>query len=94
MAKNVTKKFTRDVMLDDVLGGPAVLQDIIIGHSRWSVTHRLTFVEDQRIWQTVYSVGATESQDESPWEYQDEVECTEVHAVEQKQIVYVPVEIS
>jgi hypothetical protein len=30
-----------------------------------------------------YSVGATEMQDESPWENEEEVECTEVELVEQ-----------
>jgi len=32
---------------------------------------------------THYSVGATESQWERPWEYEgEEIECTEVHQIE------------
>ena len=37
-----------------------------------------TDVDDNDYFDARYSVGATESQNESPWEYQEEVECIEV----------------
>ena len=40
----------------------------------------------------MYSEGATELQDERPWEYQDEVECIEVELKEVKVKKWVPVD--
>lgn len=55
------------------------VEDKIIEHSRWSVRHTRIFIYDGRFYKTHYSVGATESQDESPYEYDDEeIECPEV----------------
>jgi hypothetical protein len=56
--------------------------DEITDHSRWSVGHRIVFQYDDKVYEAYYGVGATESQDESPWEYEDEIECTEVEEVE------------
>lgn len=50
----------------------------IIDTTRWSIVYDLVFEFEGKDYRTSYSVGATESQDERPWEYQDEVECTEV----------------
>ena len=41
---------------------------------------------------TTYSEGATEYQDERPWEYEDEVKCTEVELKEVKVKKWIPVE--
>ena len=38
------------------------------------------------------SVGATEMQPERPWEYDDEVECTEVDLREVKVKKWIPIE--
>lgn len=63
--------------------GVIVLEDRIVGSSRWSIQYCLVFQwVDGKVYQTEYSVGATESQEESPWEYENEVTCTEVHQVE------------
>lgn len=56
-----------------------VVQDTIIDNSRWSIIHEIVFKwTDRKYYKTTYSVGATESQDERPWEYETEVECVEV----------------
>jgi hypothetical protein len=65
------------------------IQNTIVDHRRWSVTHEIIFERDGHLYRAYYSVGATEYQDESPWEYEDEVECTEVK--ETKVIGYEPV---
>ena len=41
---------------------------------------------------TTYSEGATECQDERPWEYDDEIKCTEVELKEVKVKKWIPVE--
>ena len=63
----------------------------IVETSRWSIHYLLVFEFEGKYFRTRYSVGATESQDESPWEYDDEVYCVEV--VEQEVTVtrWVPV---
>lgn len=62
----------------------SALLDEITGTSRWSTHHRIVFAYQGRFYQTHYSRGATEIQDESPWEYDDEVECVEVELKEVK----------
>ncbi|OAJ75188.1 hypothetical protein AYJ08_05865 [Brevibacillus sp. SKDU10] len=60
-----------------------VISDQIVDQSRWSVYHDIIFKWiDGKYYSTGYSVGATECQDERPWEYESEVECVEVHQVE------------
>jgi len=56
--------------------------DEITNHSRWSVGHKIIFQYEDKVYQAYYGVGATESQYESPWEYEDEIKCTEVEEVE------------
>ena len=41
---------------------------------------------------TTYSEGSTECQDERPWEYKDEIKCTEVELKEVKVKKWIPVE--
>lgn len=68
-----------------------VMQNEIIDNSRWSIFHELVFedVQTGKFYRIGYSVGATEMQDEGPFEYEgDMVECKEVHPVEKTIIVY------
>lgn len=67
------------------------LEDTVMGNSRWSVRHKLTVRIKDKFYQTTYSVGATEQQDEQPWEYDSEVNFTEVEQVEKIVKVWVPV---
>jgi len=60
----------------------SAIKDTITGTSRWSIHHEIIFSHDGKFWRTSYSEGATESQDERPWEYETEIECTEVKIVE------------
>jgi hypothetical protein len=59
-----------------------VVKDSICSHSRWSVIHNIIFEYKSHYYTAIYSVGATEYQDETPWEHDDTVDCTEVHQVE------------
>ncbi len=66
--------------------GGSIILDEIVDNSRWSIAHRLVvkFPGDPEdvAWETSYSHGATEMQDESPWEYENEVTFDRVRLVE------------
>ncbi len=60
--------------------------------SRWSSRHVLVFSYDGKFYETTYSRGLTEMQDERPFEYEpEEIECQEVVPVEVTKIEYRPV---
>lgn len=74
---------------DDVEGMTLVGEPEIIDTSRWSVIYRAIFFHDGKYYETNYSCGATEMQDESPYEYEpDEIECSEVVQVTKTITVY------
>lgn len=85
-------KFKASDLLNDEVIYDAVY-DEIIDHTRWSVVHAVVFKYEGKYWQTKYSVGATESQDERLWEGQDEVACREVELKEVLVKQWVPVEV-
>jgi hypothetical protein len=92
--KPVTRTFTKEELVEkrglpyvnyageDLEDKQRIYLDEITNHNRWSVGHRIVFQYNDKVYEAYYSVGATESQDESPWEYEDEIECTEVEEVE------------
>ena len=64
--------------IDDV----EVIEEKIVDTSRWSIIYELIVRIGNKFYKTYYSVGATECQDESPWEHESEVVFNEVHQVE------------
>ncbi|MNH75641.1 hypothetical protein D3C73_278910 [compost metagenome] len=68
----------------------SAMVDEITDTSRWSIHHKIVFEHDGKFYQAHYSEGATEMQDESPWEYEDEVDCVEVELREVKIMKWVP----
>lgn len=77
-------KLKRDYMYEELNLPDDAILDEITDTSRWSIHHRIIFTYQGKFWETYYSEGATEMQDESPWEYEDEVECYEVELKEVK----------
>lgn len=69
-----------------------LIEDDIIDTTRWSIVHEIIFEDKGKFYRTTYSVGATEMQWEKPWEYEEEVECTEVELKEVKVKKWIPVE--
>ena len=68
-----------------------ILENEIQDSSRWSIYYNLIFkvLETGKIYETNYSVGATEYREESPFEYEgDEIEVTEVEPYEVTYIQY------
>lgn len=79
------KKFSKKYLTEELNLPLSALEDDIIDTSRWSINHEIIFEDNGKYWKTWYSVGATEEQEERPWDYEDEVKCTEV----EKKIVQV-----
>lgn len=66
-----------------------VVEDVLYDTSRWSTHHRLTIKRksDGKFFQSTYRRGATEMQDERPFEYSEPV-FKEVFRVEKITISY------
>lgn len=86
------KIFSKDYLMDELDLPYTAISDKIIDTSRWSVLHKIVFEDNGKFYSTTYSVGATEMQDERPWEYQTKVECTEVELKEVIVKKWIPVE--
>jgi len=88
MARGGHVKFKKEFLLE-VLDSGEVILDSIVDHERWSITHRLVFEHEGKLYETTYDVGATESQDHGPFDYRgDVIECSEVEAYERTVIEY------
>jgi hypothetical protein len=87
----MTNRIFSAKFLRDELGLPYdgdVVLDKITSTGRWEIHHRLIFKYEDKLWQTTYSVGATEYQDVRPWEHDKNVICHEVEPYEKTIIGY------
>jgi hypothetical protein len=85
------KKFPKRV-LQDLLGEDIeefegqnieIVSDKIVDNTRWSIVSHLLFKHGDKFYFTSYSRGATENQDERPFEYANaEIECPEMEQYE------------
>lgn len=81
-------KFKREWLMD-TNGDENDVVNTINGSTRWSIDYDRVFKFEQKFYSAPYSVGATESQDEAPYEFDDDmVECGEVFPHEEIKIVY------
>jgi hypothetical protein len=80
----ITRTFDRKFLRDELDLPYNAIEDAVTDNSRWSIQHEIIFEYEGKFYSASYSVGATEMQDESPWEYEDEVKCYEV---EKKQVM-------
>lgn len=82
-------KFSKEFLIDS-LDGDDTVDDVITGTSRWSIHHRRIFRHEGKLYETLYRVGATEIQDEGPYEnLSGDIECPEVVAQEKTVTVYI-----
>lgn len=86
------KTFPKKQIYDEGEFLPELIEDKITGTSRWSIQHSVVFKLEERFWRTQYQVGATEYQDEQPFEYVDDVPCQEVAPIDKTITVWVPVD--
>jgi hypothetical protein len=85
------KKDLKDLAYDDASEEYTNIENGIIDNGRWTIYHRQVFFHHPtgKHYVTTYGVGATESQDEHPYEYEDDmVECNEVRPMEKLITVY------
>jgi hypothetical protein len=72
-------------------GDYRVIEKSITDTGRWSIRYSQVFEYDGNFYLTRFSVGATECQDEVPYEDQgDEITVTQVYPVKKTVIAYVP----
>lgn len=83
-------KLHKDYLIDELGLPDSAVKDTITSTSRWSEHHEIIFAHDGKFYMTHYSQGLTEYQDESPWKYVEEVNCTEIELVEQLVKVWKP----
>lgn len=82
MSIKLSKQIMRGILYGegDDDGAPIgeIVEDKVVDTTRWSELHDIIFCYQGKHYEAGYSCGATEMQDESPWEYEEEVECYEV----------------
>ncbi|URZ16890.1 hypothetical protein [Clostridium felsineum] len=81
MGKCKTRLIPKEDLLD-IFWDDDYISDEVTGTSRWSIFHEMIFAYDGKTYAVQYSVGATELQDEHPFD--DEGELVEV--VEMKEV--------
>lgn len=91
-----TKLFDREILKclasGDEPEGYKIMENLLEDHSRWGLQYCMVFKYEDKYYRTHYSRGATEYQDESPYEYEAKVvPCTLVEPKEVVRIEYVPV---
>jgi hypothetical protein len=80
----MNKTFPKEQLKEILDSGKDVIETKLTESTRWSLVYRMIFSFEGKFYETTYRVGATESQDERPFEYAlDQIECTEVHQVEE-----------
>jgi len=88
-------KFPKQLLCDlayDETDEAKLIESELVDVSRWSIHYRMVFKIDNKFYSADYRKGATESQDESPFEYDpEEIECEEVFPQARTIIVYEPI---
>ncbi len=88
-------KFPRQDMQEMAYGDSDYLipiEEDTIDSSRWSIQHKVIFKDKNtgKTYVSFYSVGATEMQDESPYEWDGkEIECDEVKQEKVEALIWV-----
>lgn len=88
----MTKNFHKDYLKNELELPWSAIKNTITGTSRWSVHHEIIFEDKGKFYKTHYSEGATECQDERPWEYDENVECVEVELKKVERVEWVEVQ--
>ena len=79
----LSKDEARDVIWDDHEDWREI-ESNVIDNNRWSIVHKGVFkhTPTNKYYSVNWRTGATEMQDERPFEYEDEIEFVEVEQVE------------
>lgn len=83
-------KFTKQFLINSLDDKGAEVETKQISTSRWENQFRRVFRHEGKLYETSYSVGATEEQEVNPYDCDDgEIECAEVVPQEKTITVYV-----
>lgn len=75
----IPKDIAQELAYQEESEGFKVVSRTLVDHSRWSLHYTIVVEKDGHFYRSTYSEGATESQDEGPYEYaDDEIEFKEV----------------
>lgn len=75
---------SRTILKEELDLPASAIKEELIDKDRWMVCYRIIFKYNGKFYETFYNVGATEMQDERPWEYESKIRCYEV---EQKEVL-------
>ncbi len=93
-SKELTRKFPKEFMfnvIDEYQEGVKIVHNEESSDRRWSVDHFIVFSYENKFYSSNYSVGATENQDESPYEYDgDMIECDVMESYQETVTKYRP----
>jgi hypothetical protein len=85
----IAKDIAQELAYSDGCEGYKVIERKIVGHTRWSIISRIVIEKDGKYYSSSYSEGATESQEESAFEYSpDEIDFKEAQKKEVLVTVY------
>jgi hypothetical protein len=70
--------FKKEFLVEDLCLPHAAISHELVDNTRWALVYDIIFQHDGKFYKTSYSKGATEQQDQQPWDNEDEVECIEV----------------
>lgn len=87
-----SRTFTKEFLVNELDLPSSAIKNRIVETSRWSEHHEIVFEFNGKFYETHYSCGSTEQQDERPWQDENEVECEEVKLAIVKREEYVPVD--
>lgn len=87
----MSKEFTKEYLLSKGLPYNAI-SETIVDTSRWSIIYEIIFEDEGKFYKAGYSVGATEYQEEEPWEYEKIINAVEVEQKEVTTIQWVEVD--
>lgn len=88
----ITRKFSKEFLVDELDLPESALEERIIDQRRWETVFEIIFEYEGKFYKTCYSAGSTEYQEHPIWEYEKEIECTEVHKVQKMIWDWAPVE--
>jgi len=77
----ISAELARAIVYDDTDEGE-LIEEEIFDSGRWSITYKAIIKYQDKFYKTFYRVGATEAQEERPWEDDDEAVLVEVKQVE------------
>ena len=80
----------QELACDGAVPGFTVVENKLVDADRWSLIYEMVFRHDDTYYKVGYSRGATEYQDEQPFEGMDNVQAHEVVPQEYTAVKYVP----